>query len=86
MRPKLVGDLLTISAHKMHGPKGVGALIVRRGVRVGRRMFGGGQEFHRRAGTENTAGILGMAKALELADRDMEARLALMNRLRERLR
>lgn len=86
MRLRLEGDLLTLSAHKMHGPKAVGALVVRRGTRLRPQLFGGGQEFERRAGTENIAGILGMARAQELADRNLDARVALMERLRDRLR
>ncbi len=59
-------DLLSLSAHKFHGPKGVGALLCRRGVRFDNLIDGGAQENRRRAGTENTAGIVGMATALKL--------------------
>jgi cysteine desulfurase len=62
-----VVDLLTISAHKFHGPKGVGALYVRRGITFSPFIIGGHQERNRRAGTENVAGIIGMGKAAELA-------------------
>ena len=60
-------DLLSLSAHKFHGPKGVGALLVRKGLRFGNLIDGGAQEKGRRAGTENTAGIVGMAEAMRLA-------------------
>jgi cysteine desulfurase len=59
--------LLSISAHKMHGPKGVGAMFVRRGTPVESLLVGGSHERRRRAGTENVAGIVGLAKAAELA-------------------
>jgi cysteine desulfurase len=60
-------DLLTIAAHKMHGPQGVGALFVRRNVRLRPIFFGGNHERGRRPGTENVAGIVGLGKAAELA-------------------
>jgi cysteine desulfurase len=60
-------DLMTISAHKFHGPKGVGALYVRRGMTFPPFIIGGHQERSRRAGTENVGGIVGMGKAAELA-------------------
>jgi cysteine desulfurase len=60
-------DLLNFSAHKFHGPKGVGALFQRRGLRLKPFMIGGGQERGRRGGTENVAGIVGLGKAAELA-------------------
>jgi len=64
--------MVSLNAHKIHGPKGVGALIVRKGCRVGPLLHGGGQEQGMRSGTLNTAGIVGMGKALAIAcDNDM---------------
>lgn len=60
-------DMLTLSAHKMYGPKGMGALFVRKGVRIPPLVHGGGQEFGLRSGTENTAGIVGFGEAAQLA-------------------
>lgn len=60
-------DLLSFSAHKFYGPKGVGGLFVKKGIKINNIIQGGGQEFKLRAGTENTAGIIGTAKALEIA-------------------
>lgn len=63
---KLNCDLLTLSAHKIYGPKGIGALYVKTGVKMQNLMLGGSQEYGRRPGTQNTAGIIGFAKAIEL--------------------
>ena len=72
IKPKEMGiDLLSFSAHKFYGPKGVAALYWRNGVRFGKVLTGGGQEGKRRPGTSNVPGMVGMAKALELAYRDM---------------
>lgn len=78
-------DMLSFSAHKFYGPKGIGGLYIRKGVRPTQLIHGGGQERGRRAGTENVAGIVGMARALELATTGMEARNDRMAQLRDRL-
>jgi len=78
-------DLLTISAHKFHGPKGVGALYVRRGITFRPFMIGGHQERGRRGGTENVAGIVGMGKAAELALGNMPEDEPRVRGLRDRL-
>ncbi|MXZ34251.1 MAG: cysteine desulfurase [Acidobacteria bacterium] len=65
-------DLLTISAHKFHGPKGVGALFVRKGTRLRPLFYGGGHERNRRAGTENVPQIVGLGRAAELAGKSMD--------------
>ncbi len=78
-------DLLSLSAHKFHGPKGIGALLIRRGLRLGNLIDGGAQESGRRAGTENTAGIVGMAAALQLACEQMEHTAPLIAARRDRL-
>ena len=82
---RLAIDLLALSAHKFHGPKGVGALIVRKGVRLHAMTTGGGQERDRRSGTENPAGIVGLATALEIALQEREAAAERMRALRDRL-
>nr|WP_283246431.1 cysteine desulfurase family protein [Paenibacillus sp. Marseille-Q4541] len=68
-------DLMSFSAHKINGPQGVGLLYVRKGMKLEPRTQGGLQERKRRAGTENMAGIVGFAKALELLEKDMEERM-----------
>lgn len=78
-------DLLALSAHKFHGPKGVGLLYLRKGTRINPLQTGGSQERGRRAGTENVPYIVGMARALELADQERSAKAEHMLALRERL-
>lgn len=78
-------DLLSLSGHKFHGPKGVGALYVRKGVRIPALILGGAQERRKRAGTENVSGIVGMGKAIELATSELEDNAAKMKVLRDRL-
>lgn len=78
-------DLLSMAAHKFYGPKGVGALYIRKGVRIDNFMHGGGQEKGRRATTENVAGIVGMGKAIELASDRMKEASARIARLRDML-
>jgi len=78
-------DLLTISGHKFHGPKGIGALYVRRGLAFPPFMIGGHQEKNRRAGTENVAGIIGMGVAAEVAQRNLEKDADGIRALRDQL-
>lgn len=80
---KLNVDMLSMSAHKFYGPKGVGILYKRNGLKVKRFMDGGEQERNLRAGTLNTAGIVGAAKALEIACRDMEKNNKHISELRD---
>ncbi|NLY56318.1 MAG: cysteine desulfurase NifS [Firmicutes bacterium] len=82
---KLGVDMMSLSAHKFYGPKGVGLLYVRKGVKLDSLIHGGGQERGRRAGTENVAGIVGMAKALELANAERLEMNARLTALRDRL-
>lgn len=76
-------DLLSLSGHKFYGPKGVGALYVRKGVKIAPFVTGGHQEIGMRAATENVAGIVGMAKALELSVASMAENTAKLKRLRD---
>ncbi len=78
-------DMLSASAHKMYGPKGVGVLYVREGVKLEPLMHGGAQERGVRAGTENVPGIVGMGKAAEIAKRDMDERMAKESELRDHM-
>ncbi|MES0278881.1 MAG: aminotransferase class V-fold PLP-dependent enzyme, partial [Dehalococcoidales bacterium] len=78
-------DLLSMSAHKLYGPKGVGALYIRKGVRMEPITHGGGQERTRRSGTQNVAGIVGLSRAVELAGQEMAAEAERLTPLRDRL-
>lgn len=82
---ELKADLLTINAHKIGGPKGVAALYVRRGVRIDPIVYGGGQERGLRSATPNVPGIVGFAKAAELAMRELEQEMERLYRYRELL-
>lgn len=84
--PRALGvDLLSLSAHKFYGPRGAGILYARRGVRLAPIIYGGGQESGRRSGTQNVPAIVGMARALELADADREIESARQRELRDSL-
>lgn len=78
-------DLLSLSGHKVHGPKGIGALYVRKGIRLSKLLYGGHHERDRRAGTENVPGIVGLGKAAELARTQLEERSRGMRELRDYL-
>ncbi|HNT08387.1 cysteine desulfurase NifS [Methanoculleus sp.] len=78
-------DLLALSAHKFGGPKGAGALYIRRGTRIGTFMDGGAQERGRRAGTENVPGIVGLGRAIEVATADIEGHSRRLAAMRDRL-
>ena len=78
-------DLISVSGHKIHGPKGMGALYVRKGVRLPAFIVGGGQEGHMRSGTENVPGIIGLGKAAEIACSDIKGRTAKMRAARDYL-
>jgi len=78
-------DLLTVAGHKLYAPKGVGALYIRRGTPFGRFVHGAGHEAGRRAGTENTAQIVGLGTACALAERESGDRIAHMRAMRDRL-
>lgn len=78
-------DMLSMAAHKFYGPKGIGALYIRPGVKIDPLISGGGQERSRRAGTENVPGIVGMGKAIELAYESLEEHNDKLIKLRDRL-
>jgi cysteine desulfurase len=78
-------DLLSISGHKLYGPKGIGVLYIRKGTKISPFMHGGGQEEGRRGGTYNTAGIVGLGKAVEIASAEMTAEAERLVSLRDSL-
>lgn len=78
-------DMLSMSGHKFHAPKGIGALYIRKGVRLQQLMQGGAQERNQRPGTENVAGIVGMGKAIELATADIDQKAAKMSAIRDHM-
>ena len=78
-------DMLSLSGHKLHAPKGVGALYVRKGTRFFPYIIGGHQEKGRRAGTENLASVIGLGKACELAMKNMAKEVSYLKKLRDRL-
>lgn len=78
-------DMISLSAHKIHGPKGVGALYVRKGVTIPAFINGGGQEKHRRSGTENVPGIMGFGMASQIAEKHFDQRVSAMAAARRHL-
>lgn len=78
-------DLMSFSAHKIYGPKGIGGLYIRKGIKIQNLIEGGAQERKRRAGTENIPGIVGFAKAAEIAHENLDAHIEKMTYLRDRL-
>ena len=78
-------DLLSMSAHKFYGPKGIGALYIRKGIKITPLVHGGAQERRRRAGTENILGIIGMGTAIELATKELKSEEERLTKLRDKL-
>lgn len=78
-------DMMSMSAHKIYGPKGIGALYIRKGLRISNYMHGGAQEMGRRAGTENLAGIVGFGKASEIAKENIDKHISHCSELRDYL-
>ncbi|KHO62984.1 cysteine desulfurase [Thermoanaerobacter sp. YS13] len=82
---KLDVDLLSLSAHKIYGPKGVGALYIKKGIKIHSLIQGGTQERNRRAGTENVAGIVGLGEAIELITKNLDSHINKLTFLRNKL-
>jgi len=82
---ELGADLLSLSAHKFYGPKGIGALYIRRGIEIAAFMHGGEQERRLRAGTENVPGIVGLGQAIEIARQEMQSEAKRLTPLRDKL-
>ncbi|MCE5220371.1 MAG: cysteine desulfurase NifS [Clostridium sp.] len=78
-------DMLSLAGHKIYGPKGIGVLYIKKGIKIDNLIHGGGQEKNRRAGTENIASIVGLGKALELATDNLEEHMKKLTLLRDKL-
>lgn len=78
-------DMLSLAGHKIYGPKGIGVLYIKKGIRIDNLIHGGAQERNRRAGTENIAGIVGLGKAMELATSNIQEHMEKMTALRDKL-
>jgi len=80
---KLNIDMLSLSGHKIYGPKGIGALYIRNGIKIDKFINGGHQEKNLRAGTENVAGIVGIGKACEIANKNLDSYMKKLKELRD---